>query len=67
MKKAIAALGISAVTLAMSSADSSALETATVTADALNMRSGPGISYSKRGVELQQILLLWLYLAWNKL
>ncbi|MFU2418338.1 SH3 domain-containing protein [Peptacetobacter sp. AB800] len=50
MKKAIAALGISAVTLAMSSADSSALETATVTADALNMRSGPGISYSKRGV-----------------
>lgn len=50
MKKAIAALGISAVTLAMSSADTSALETATVTADALNMRSGPGISYSKRGV-----------------
>ena len=49
MKKAIAALGISAVTLVMSSADSSALETATVTADALNMRSGPGISYSKRG------------------
>lgn len=49
MKKAIAALGISAVTLAMSSADTKALEAATVTADALNMRSGPGISYSKRG------------------
>lgn len=50
MKKAIAALGIGAVTLAMSSVDSSAFEIATVTAEALNMRSGPGINYSKRGV-----------------
>ena len=50
MKKTIAALGISAVAIATTSADTSALETATVVADALNMRSGPGISYSKRGV-----------------
>ncbi|WP_300276817.1 C40 family peptidase [Peptacetobacter sp.] len=49
MKKAIATLGISAATLIVSSTDTSAQETAKVIAEALNMRTGPGINYSKRG------------------
>lgn len=49
MKKAIATLGISAATLIVSSTDTSAQETAKVIAEALNMRTGPGINYSKLG------------------
>lgn len=49
MKKAIAAIGITAATVIASSVETNAQETATVIADALNMRSGPGISYSKQG------------------
>lgn len=49
MKKSIAALGISAVAFTMALADADAAENATVTAEALNMRSGAGITFDKTG------------------
>ncbi|WP_165479913.1 SH3 domain-containing protein, partial [Clostridioides difficile] len=47
MKKAIAALGIGAVAVSVSSINASALEKGTVTASALNIRSGPSSDCDK--------------------
>ena len=48
-KKVIMSLGLSAAALSLSTIDASAAQTATVTTDVLNVRSGAGTNYSVIG------------------